>query len=50
MLDGETRAVAAELPGLVELVSLGEVGMDVADEAPELLADTVSAFLARVDA
>ncbi|MCF7550000.1 alpha/beta fold hydrolase [Pseudonocardia sp. WMMC193] len=49
MLDGETRAVAASHPDTVLLADLGDVGMDVADEAPELLADVVSAHFARTD-
>ena len=49
MLDAETRAVVAARPGQVELAGLGDVGMDVADEAPELLADTVTRFTDRAE-
>jgi pimeloyl-ACP methyl ester carboxylesterase len=50
MLDEITRIVAAQYPEKAELVVLGDNGMDVADDAPELLADTVDAFFSRVGA
>ncbi|MDF2442359.1 MAG: 2-hydroxy-6-oxonona-2,4-dienedioate hydrolase [Subtercola sp.] len=50
MLDDITRRAAADHPERAELVVLGEHGMDVADDAPELLADTLHEFFSRVRA
>lgn len=49
MLDEVTRAAHAAHPDLADLVVLGDAGMDVVDDHPDLVADTLARFF-RADA
>ncbi|MFB2583062.1 alpha/beta fold hydrolase [Herbiconiux sp. P15] len=49
MLDEITRQAAADHPERTELAVLGDNGMDVADDEPELFSSTVDGFFRRVD-